>query len=118
MFQVVVFVLKNYIKLEKKNYYPFLYVVCNYLFKGAWSSWALVAIVIVGEIQAFVFIFWIDSCLRIWVLCCRMACPQNKLKRQGNVTIDNQQVNVVAIEEEIEVEQKIIIYTPTFEGRP
>jgi hypothetical protein len=47
-----------------------------------------------------------------------MACPQNKLKRQGNVTIDNQQVNVVAIEEEIEVEQKIIIYTPTFEGRP
>jgi hypothetical protein len=34
------------------------------------------------------------------------------------VSIDNQQVNVVANEEEIEVEQKIIIYTPTFEGKP
>jgi hypothetical protein len=34
------------------------------------------------------------------------------------VTTNNQQVNVVTNEEEIEVEQKIIIYTPTFEGKP
>jgi len=34
------------------------------------------------------------------------------------VNADNQQVNVVANEEEIEVEQKIIIYTSTFEGKP
>ncbi len=47
-----------------------------------------------------------------------MACPQKKLKRQGKVIIDNQQVNVVENEEEIEVEQRIIIYTPTFEGKP
>jgi hypothetical protein len=47
-----------------------------------------------------------------------MACPRKKLKRQGKVTIDNQQVNVVANEEEIEMEQRIIIYTPTFESRP
>jgi hypothetical protein len=47
-----------------------------------------------------------------------MACLRKKLKRQGKVTIDNQQVNVVANEEEIEVEQKIIISIPTFEGKP
>jgi hypothetical protein len=47
-----------------------------------------------------------------------MACPQKKLKCQGKVTIDNQQVNVVANEEEIEMEQRIIIYIPTFEGKP
>jgi hypothetical protein len=47
-----------------------------------------------------------------------MAHPRKKLKRQGKVTTDNQQVNVVANEEEIEVEQIIIIYTPTFEGKP
>jgi len=46
-----------------------------------------------------------------------MARPQKKLKRQKKVTTDNQQVNVVANEEEIEVEQRIIIYTPTFEGK-
>jgi hypothetical protein len=34
------------------------------------------------------------------------------------VTADNQQVNVVANEEEIEVEQGILIYTPNFEGKP
>jgi hypothetical protein len=34
------------------------------------------------------------------------------------VTIDNQQVNVVANEKEIEMEQRIIIYTPTIEGKP
>jgi hypothetical protein len=34
------------------------------------------------------------------------------------VTIDNQQVNVVTNEKEIEMEQKIIIYTPTFESKP
>jgi hypothetical protein len=33
------------------------------------------------------------------------------------VTTDNQKVNVVANEEEIEVKQRIIIYTPTFEGK-
>jgi len=33
------------------------------------------------------------------------------------VIVDNQQVNVVANEEEIEVKQRIIIYTPTFEGK-
>jgi hypothetical protein len=47
-----------------------------------------------------------------------MAHPRKKLKRQGKVTIDNQQMNVVASEEEIEVEQIIVIYTPTFEGKP
>jgi len=33
------------------------------------------------------------------------------------VIVDNQQVNVVANEEEIEVKQRIIIYTLTFEGK-
>jgi hypothetical protein len=47
-----------------------------------------------------------------------MACPPKKLKHQGKVTTINQQVNVVANEEEIEVEQKIIIYTTTSEGKP
>jgi hypothetical protein len=45
-----------------------------------------------------------------------MAPPRKKFKCQGKVTADNQQVNVVANEEEIEVEQKIIIYTPTFKS--
>jgi hypothetical protein len=44
--------------------------------------------------------------------------PGKKLKCQGKVTADNQQVNVVANEKEIEVEQNIIMYTPTFEGKP
>ncbi len=30
------------------------------------------------------------------------------------MTVDNQQMNVVANEEEIEMDQKIIIYTPIF----
>jgi hypothetical protein len=47
-----------------------------------------------------------------------MARPRKKLKRQGKVTTDNQQMNVVANEEEIEVEQRIIIYTPIFESKP
>jgi hypothetical protein len=47
-----------------------------------------------------------------------MARPQKKLKHQRKVTTDNQQVNVLANEEEIEVEQRIIIYIPTFEGKP
>jgi len=47
-----------------------------------------------------------------------MAHPWKKLKRQGKVTTDNQQVNVVANEEEIEVEQRIIIYIPAFEYKP
>jgi hypothetical protein len=34
------------------------------------------------------------------------------------VTVDNQQMNIIANEEEIEVEQRIIIYTPTFKGKP
>jgi len=46
-----------------------------------------------------------------------MARPWKKLKCQGKVVVNNQQVNVVANEEEIEVEQRIIIYTPTFEGK-
>jgi hypothetical protein len=47
-----------------------------------------------------------------------MACPQKKLKRQRKVTVANQQMNVIAKEEEIEVEQRIIIYTLIFEGKP
>ncbi len=46
-----------------------------------------------------------------------MARPWKKLKCQGKVTVNNQQVNVVANGKEIEVEQRIIIYTPTFEGK-
>jgi hypothetical protein len=34
------------------------------------------------------------------------------------VTADNQQMNIVANEEEIEVEERIIIYIPTFESKP
>jgi hypothetical protein len=34
------------------------------------------------------------------------------------VTTNNQQMNVVVNEEEIEMEQRIIIYTLTFEGKP
>jgi hypothetical protein len=33
------------------------------------------------------------------------------------VSVNNQQMNIVANEEEIEVEQIIIIYIPTFEGK-
>ncbi len=47
-----------------------------------------------------------------------MAHPWKKLKHQGKMTTDNQQMNVVANEKEIEVEQKFIIYTTTFEGKP
>jgi hypothetical protein len=47
-----------------------------------------------------------------------MAHLWKKFKCQGKVTANNQQVNVVANEEEIEVEQRIIIYTLTFEGKP
>jgi hypothetical protein len=47
-----------------------------------------------------------------------MARPRKKLKCQGKVTTDNQQVNVLTNEEEIEVEQRIIIYTRAFEGKP
>jgi hypothetical protein len=47
-----------------------------------------------------------------------MAHPWRKLKYQGKVTADNQQMNVVTNEEEIELEQKIIIYIPTFEDKP
>jgi hypothetical protein len=47
-----------------------------------------------------------------------MARPWKKLKCQRKVIANNQQVNVVANEEEIKVEQRIIIYTPTFEGKP
>jgi hypothetical protein len=47
-----------------------------------------------------------------------MASPRKKLKCQGKVITDYQQVNVVANEEEIKVEQKIIISTPTFERKP
>jgi hypothetical protein len=43
---------------------------------------------------------------------------RKNLNIQGKVTTDNQQVNVVGNEEEIEVEQIIIIYIPTFEGKP
>jgi hypothetical protein len=43
-----------------------------------------------------------------------MAHAQKKLKHEEKVIVNNQQVNVVANEEEIEVEQKIIIYTPIF----
>jgi hypothetical protein len=34
------------------------------------------------------------------------------------VTIDNQQMNVATNEEEIKMEQRIIIYTPTLESKP
>jgi hypothetical protein len=47
-----------------------------------------------------------------------MARLRKKFKHQGKMTADNQQVNVVTNEEEIEVKQKIIIYTPTFESKP
>ncbi len=47
-----------------------------------------------------------------------MSHPQKKLKRQGKVTANNQQVNVVTNEKEIEVQQRIIIYTSTFEAKP
>jgi hypothetical protein len=47
-----------------------------------------------------------------------MAHPQKKFKHQRKVTTNNQQMNVVANEEEFKVKQKIIIYTPTLEGKP
>jgi len=47
-----------------------------------------------------------------------MTHPRKKLKCQGKVIADNQQVNVVANEEEIKVERRIIIYIPTLEGKP
>jgi len=47
-----------------------------------------------------------------------MAHPHKKLKCQGKVIADNKKVIVVAIEEENEMEQIIIIYIHTFEGKP
>jgi hypothetical protein len=47
-----------------------------------------------------------------------MARLWKKFKRQGKVIFDNQQVDFIANEEEIEMEQRNIIYTPTFEGKP
>jgi hypothetical protein len=42
-----------------------------------------------------------------------MARLWKKLEHQGKTTVDNwQQVNVVTNDEEIEVEQRIIIYSP------
>ncbi len=80
----------------------------------------MVAIVIIGEIQAFVFCFFFGWLLfkDLSVFFCRMARPWKKLKRQGKVIVDNQQVNVVTNEEEIKVEHRIIIYIPTFERKP
>jgi hypothetical protein len=46
-----------------------------------------------------------------------MARPRKKLNCQGKVIVNNQQMNIVANEKEIEVEQIIIIYIPTFEGK-
>jgi hypothetical protein len=46
-----------------------------------------------------------------------MARTWKKFKCQRKVIVNSQQMNVVN-EEEIKVEQKIIIYTPTFEGKP
>jgi len=43
-----------------------------------------------------------------------MARLRKKLKCQGKVTVNNQQMNVVANEEEIEMNQIIIIYIPIF----
>jgi hypothetical protein len=47
-----------------------------------------------------------------------MAHTWNKFKCQGKVTANNHQMNVVANEKEIQVEQKNIIYTITLEGKP
>jgi len=47
-----------------------------------------------------------------------MARPWKKLKCQGKAIVDNQQMNVAANEEEIEMSKKIIIYIPTLEGKP
>jgi hypothetical protein len=47
-----------------------------------------------------------------------MACTWKKHKCQGKLIANNQQMNVVANEEEIRVEQRIIMYTPTLEGKP
>jgi hypothetical protein len=73
------------------------------------------AIVIVGEIQAFLGLIVV---YRFECFCYRMAHTRRKLKCQGKVTAYNQQVSVLTYEKEIEVEQKIIIHTPTFEGKP
>jgi hypothetical protein len=47
-----------------------------------------------------------------------MAHPQKKLKCQGKVITNNQQVIAIANEEEIEMEQITIIYIHTLEGKP
>jgi hypothetical protein len=46
-----------------------------------------------------------------------MVCSWKKLKCQGKVIADNQQMNVVTNEKEIEMKQRIIIYIFTFEGK-
>jgi hypothetical protein len=48
----------------------------------------------------------------------RLQIFEKKLKHQGNVIVDNKQVNVVANEEEIKMEQIIIIYILTLESKP
>ncbi len=79
----------------------------------------MVAIAIVVEIQTFFFFFESIIFLKFECFYCRMAHLQKKLQHQTKVTIDNQhQVNVATNEEEIEMEQKIIIYTPALEGKP
>jgi hypothetical protein len=78
----------------------------------------VVVIAFVGEIPTFVFFFGVIVVQGFECFCCRMAHPWKKFKCQRKVTNNNQQVNVVANEEEVEVEQRIIIYTLTFEGKP
>ncbi len=48
-----------------------------------------------------------------------MGCPWKRPRCQGmaSTSSNQQQRNVAINEEQIEVEQKIIIYTPTFEGK-
>jgi len=54
--------------LEKISYYPFLNVVCNCLFKGAWSSSIAVAIAIVGEIQKIILDWLLFKDLNVFVV--------------------------------------------------
>ncbi len=48
-----------------------------------------------------------------------MGCPWKRPRCQGmaSTSSNQQQWNVAINEEQIEVEQKIIIYTPTFESK-
>ncbi len=84
LLQVFFSILKNYCRLEKKSYYPFIYVVCNCLFKGTWSSSRMV------DIQLFFFLDWLlFKDLKTFVVGWHVLERNSNIKERWLLTINN-----------------------------